>query len=260
MLDHLNWELSVLSRAVAFANLSGAASQIGISQPQLSRIVAKIEADLSITLLDREAKRKSSWTPEAHRLAEIYTNLLTRFRTDIHRLTESTAPTNIHVGALEGMLDCALKLCDAAFTHPSVNMVELVIGDLDALEERYYKGSLDFLFSLRVPGRKKPRRSHTIGYQSMVAHGEKNTSVQVLSSFEYSTTMTTLKPIPGKKILVSNSLTARAHWFQTRSGHGTLPSEIYPKSKRKDGELPAVLIGSDLLPESFWEEAVNIKW
>lgn len=258
MLDHLNWELSVLSRAVAFANLSGAAAQIGISQPQLSRIVAKIEADLSINLLDREAKRKSSWTPEAQKLAEIYSNMLMRFRTDVHRLAESTAPTTIHIGALEGMRDAAYRLCDAMYKQHSVNLVELIIEDLDILEERYYKGTLDFLFSLREPNRKKPKRSHIIGYQSVVHQGQ--SGIEVLSTFEYATQMTTMKRTPGKKRFVSNSLTARRHWIDTRDGHGTLPSDIYQKPKKKDGEMPVLLIGSDLLPEDVWSQALKIKW
>lgn len=259
MLDHLNWELSVLSRAVAFANLSGAAANIGISQPQLSRIVAKIEGDLSIILLDREAKRKSSWTPEAQKLAQIYIHLLTRFRTDVHRLTEGTAPTTLHIGALEGMLNAAMKLCDDMYKNASVNLIDLVIADLDALEERYYKGGLDFLFTLREPGRKKPRRSYTIGYQSIVVHGEEP-GVEVLSAFEYATTMTTLKRTPHIRRFVSNSLMARERWIHTRHGHGELPSDIYAKPKKKDRELPAILIGSDLLPESFWMQAVKVKW
>ena len=42
-MDHLNWELSVLNRSVAYNNLSGASQHVGLSQPQLSRIVAKLE-------------------------------------------------------------------------------------------------------------------------------------------------------------------------------------------------------------------------
>ncbi|MHA0112066.1 LysR family transcriptional regulator, partial [Klebsiella pneumoniae] len=66
------WDLSVLTRATQYANLSIAADHVGISQPQLSRIVAKLEDQLGLILLDRESRRKSAWTPAAHRLADIY--------------------------------------------------------------------------------------------------------------------------------------------------------------------------------------------
>ena len=59
MLQNLAYELSVLVKAVQHKNLSAAAVHVGLSQPQLSRLVAKIEHELNIILLDRTARRKS---------------------------------------------------------------------------------------------------------------------------------------------------------------------------------------------------------
>ena len=61
-MQQLYYELGVLAKAVNFKNLSAAALHVGLSQPQLSRIIAKIEEELKIVLLDRSAKRKSGWT------------------------------------------------------------------------------------------------------------------------------------------------------------------------------------------------------
>ena len=63
-MQQLYYELGVLAKAVNFKNLSAAALHVGLSQPQLSRIIAKIEEELKIVLLDRSAKRKSGWTSE----------------------------------------------------------------------------------------------------------------------------------------------------------------------------------------------------
>jgi len=78
-MEHFNWELSVLSRAVAYQNLSGASQHVGLSQPQLSRIIQKLEAQWSVVLLDRSAKRKACWTPAAYKLARVYPNLKIAF-------------------------------------------------------------------------------------------------------------------------------------------------------------------------------------
>jgi DNA-binding transcriptional LysR family regulator len=71
-MELLAWELSVISRAVAYKNLSSAAAHVGLSQPQLSRIVQKVEKNLQVQLLDRSSRRSSSWQPIALQLAEIY--------------------------------------------------------------------------------------------------------------------------------------------------------------------------------------------
>src|SRR4051794_20367369 len=101
-MDHLHSELSVLSRAVAFDNLSSAAGPVGLSQPQLSRIVSRIEQELGVVLLDRGAKRKSGWTPVAHRLAELFSKSTRHFQEQVQRMLQAAEPTEIRVAALEG--------------------------------------------------------------------------------------------------------------------------------------------------------------
>ena len=103
MIDNLHWELTVLSKAIAYKNLSGAASPIGLSQPQLSRIVAKIEAELEIVLLDRSARRKSGWTPIAFKLAETYTKFSRSLDSAIHGVTAEREPKYLKAGTLEGL-------------------------------------------------------------------------------------------------------------------------------------------------------------
>ena len=47
-MDHLHWPLSVLSKAIHHKNLSAAADHIGLSQPQLSRLIAQLEEELGV--------------------------------------------------------------------------------------------------------------------------------------------------------------------------------------------------------------------
>src|SRR5688500_1926000 len=110
-MDYLSWDLAILSRAIAYPNLSGASSHVGLSQPQLSRIVAKLEEQLGLTLLDRETKRKSSWTPAAYRLSEIYTKTFHNFRSEVGKLSDGLEPEHIRVGTLEGLIPLAMSFC-----------------------------------------------------------------------------------------------------------------------------------------------------
>ena len=57
MQERLFEDLSLVSRAARFPNLSAAATRIGISQPQLSRVVSRLEKSTGITLLDRSSRR-----------------------------------------------------------------------------------------------------------------------------------------------------------------------------------------------------------
>jgi DNA-binding transcriptional LysR family regulator len=85
-MERISHELSVLTRAVAYKNLSGASQHVGLSQPQLSRIVKKIEETFSIVLLDRGAKRNATWTPTAHRLADFYLKKMRVFERELETI------------------------------------------------------------------------------------------------------------------------------------------------------------------------------
>src|SRR5476649_2133312 len=107
-MDYLSWDLSILSRATAYENLSRASAHVGLSQPQLSRIVAKLEESLGLTLLDRESRRKSSWTPAAYRLAEIYQGTVQAFNAEIATLATGLTPRELRIGTLEGLVPTAM--------------------------------------------------------------------------------------------------------------------------------------------------------
>src|SRR6516225_5940421 len=104
----LNYALSLLARSVAFRNLSSASLHVGLSQPQLSRLIGKLERELGLELLDRRVKRKSAWTPQALQLAEIFQENQRRLDHSIRELSSSQRVHHIHVGTLEGLADTAV--------------------------------------------------------------------------------------------------------------------------------------------------------
>jgi len=256
-MEFLSWELDVLSRAIAYPNLSSAAAQIGISQPQLSRIVAKIETDLGLVLLDREERRRSGWTPSAHRLAEVYTRTWRRFRTDVQQLSDDAMPASIHVGSLEGLGDMAVTFCRKMFDVSSSTTIELQILDLNELEERFGKGELDIVFTSRPPSRKKYLHERQMGWQTIEMHrltDRPGGDIRILSQFEYGAESPTRKRrTTGTKTFVSNSLGLRGKWLKEFGGIGSLPSEIESKQRGRSGELPVLAIAHDDMPPRLWE-------
>src|SRR4051812_3529845 len=98
IMQQLYYELSVLTKAIHFKNLSAAALHVGLSQPQLSRIIAKIEEELKIVLLDRSAKRKSGWTPAAFNLADVFDKSAKRLETELSIITNNQMIAELRIG------------------------------------------------------------------------------------------------------------------------------------------------------------------
>jgi DNA-binding transcriptional LysR family regulator len=260
-----HWELSVLSRAVAYPNLSGAAGNIGISQPQLSRLVAKLEESVGVELLDRGSKRKSGWTPAAFRLAEVYASASATLEKQIRSVAVDAVRKQLKIGTLEGLAPVAADFCRSLFDDVALELIELDIHDLHELEELFAKGALDLVFVPRLPGRKKPRYSRLMGYQALERVASGRGRILVLSPFEHATRRDTAgHEIPGQaagaRVLVSNSLAVRRRWLEELGGSGVLPSSLRARSSGGDGALPVHLVGADSLPKDLWERMLKIKF
>lgn len=248
-MERVSHELSVLARAVAYKNLSGAAQHVGVSQPQLSRIVKRIEETFAIVLLDRSAKRNATWTPAAFQLAEFYSKKMRVFERELDALIGASQPRQLQVGTLEGLAPLVLPFVHLLLEKGGVRLVELDVLDLDRLEELFFRGDLDLVFTSREPGKKKFRNLRTLGFQSLDTV-QTNPHFQVMSTFEYGSKRERLKG--AEKVLISNSLTVRREWFQKFGGNGTLPSEPRKaKSSARDTE-PVLMIGADTFSPSLW--------
>ncbi|MDR3608316.1 MAG: LysR family transcriptional regulator [Oligoflexia bacterium] len=265
-LEDLSWELSVLSRAVVYRNLSGAAQNIGLSQPQLSRILHRLEAEFESILLDRSSRRKAAWTPLAHQIAEAYLKSVRSLNGQVLKLLEGTEPKLIHIGTLEGLVPVALRFGHHILTETTVQMLDLDVFDLNVLEEKFFQGDLDVIFTAREPGRKKYGYTRLLGYQTLQWHAFKNESeFSVMSSYEYAvkSNRAAKTETSQPRTLISNSLLVRRHWLEEYGGSGTTPSELHVRKqspKSGDHEEEVYLFGQDSLSVGFWKKLNELKF
>ncbi len=246
----IHYELSVLTKAIHHKNLSAAALHVGLSQPQLSRIIAKLEDELQVVLLDRSAKRKSGWTPLALQISEIFERTQIRMETELKTVSNDQKIAELRIGTLEGLASFATKMTRLCFDKIKIKKITLDIYDLSELESHFLSGDLDLIFSSKSPGRQKYKHCLEIGYQRLDLI-ESNPKIGVFSTFEFNR-MSDKDKQNFQSVLVSNSLMLRKSWLETVGGTGHLPSEA-KKGRLKDQE-PVLLIGSELLSPQAWTE------
>jgi hypothetical protein len=256
-LSQLAWELNVLSHAVAFPNLSAASQQIGISQPQLSRIVAKLEKVLAVVLLSREVKRRATWTPIAIELAQTYSRGSRHLESELKRLIEDSPLKRLRMGTLEGLLPVAAEIGHTLISRLELEALELDVYDLNDLEERFLRGDLDLILTMREPGRRKYTFSKTLGYQALEEKVRSATGhrVRIQSGYEYQS-QSTRKKIDlsdTQASLISNSLSLRRHWIDTYGGSGLFPSPLHARSSGEKLETPVILLGQESLGSRAWK-------
>lgn len=258
-MDYLNWELSVLQRAVVYPNLSSAAGHIGISQPQLSRILSRLEKELNIELLDRQSKRKSKWSAHSKKLAEIYAANFKQFQNDVRKLTEESSLHQLHIGALEGLISLVLPFSRKAVADLKLQSLQIEVEDISILENNFLRGGYELLFTMREPSKRKYDFVEKIGYQHMDTL-KKSDDYRVLSPFEFATSGIRKKIQNEEKtppLIISNSLAVRRRWLTEFGGHGDLPSDVQSgKSKRED--TPVWLIGAPHLSQVMWKRFCEI--
>lgn len=252
-MQQLYYELSVLTKAIHFKNLSAAALHVGLSQPQLSRIIAKIEEELKIVLLDRSAKRKSGWTTAAFNLADVFDKSARRLETELATITNNQMVAELRIGTLEGLNELAMKTCKVCFEKVGVKKITLDIFDLSELEANFMSANLDIIFSSKVPGRQKLRHIEELGFQQL-ERVQTNKKFGIYSTFEFGRS-------PKKEfedfphVLVSNSLHIKKTWLKNYGGSAYLPTEAR-KGKSKDHE-PIMMIGSEILSPLLWDQLVE---
>jgi hypothetical protein len=254
LFQDLSWELSVLARSVSYKNLSGASGHVGLSQPQLSRIVSRLEGALDVVLLDRTSRRSSGWTPAAFRVAELYSKASRHLQTDLQKLLGASQLKEVRIGALEGLMHAAMAFARHLFEAMGAQVVELDIFDLDMLEENFLKESLEFILTVREPGRRKHHLIRTLGYQRLEEFGAQK-DFRVVSPFEYGSKT---KSKEKSKTLISNSLAVRRHWLEHIGGQGFVPSTIHKTAL--SGQHEVLLIGSSQLSHSFWKKASHFDF
>jgi hypothetical protein len=253
-MQDVHYRLSILAKAVQHKNLSAAADHVGLSQPQLSRVISKLEEDLQVVLLDRGVRRKSGWTLTAQQLAEVFIQNEIQLQSSIQQVMGKQLFSTLRVGALEGLATLAMYYVRALFDELDIKEVHLDIFEISELESRFEAGELDLIFSFKVPGRQKYRNVLEVGYQSIKPISTDGPFL-VYSPYEFSQYKIKGKKT-NKKVFLSNSLFLRKQWLQKFKGSGYSPSKILLKPS--EGKFPLYLVGSDLLSPQIWEKAIQI--
>jgi DNA-binding transcriptional LysR family regulator len=260
IIENLYWELSVLTRATAYSNLSMASRHVGLSQPQLSRIVKRIEETLEVTLLNRYAKRKSGWTPAALRLAETFSRSSRLLTSEIETSISGAQMSEIKMASLEGIGTLAQSLGAALLDKDGFQVVELDVYDLSDLEEAFLRGQYDLIFTFREPLNRKFRFEARIGFQTMKAVNPQS-RLKVLSQYEFRDQRNKKRSQPNQRFFVSNSLLMRKEWLEHHGGSGHVPSSIHMEPVKELHDQEVLVIGSDLLNPKIWERSLKIiKW
>lgn len=249
-MNTIYYELSILAKAIHFKNLSAAALHVGLSQPQLSRIIAKIENELKVVLLDRSAKRKSGWTVAGFQLADIFEKSIRRLEIELAQMNNSQMVAEVRIGTLEGLADFALKMSRVCFDKLNVKKIVLDIFDLSDLEAHFIAGDLDIIFTSRSPGRQKFKHLSEIGYQQLEKI-ETHSEYAVLSTFEFGRIHKKELEL-FRHVLVSNSLAVRKDWLKSPGGMGRLPTEM-KRGKARGEHEPVYMIGSEILSPILWD-------
>jgi LysR family transcriptional regulator, transcriptional activator for aaeXAB operon len=242
----LAWELSVLSKCLPFPNLSVASEHVGLSQPQISRIVKRLEEELQLEILDRQSRRHSHWTPSAHRLTEEFDSMTRDFQARLHALQNRSDQSKIRIGTLEGLHELASKIAVKLFAGQATENVELNIYDLNELTEHFLAGDLDLVITSREIGRRKFPIWRQIGYQILDFEGPSSAGVLVESPSEDKSVLR-VEADTTQKVLISNSLALRRYWIENFGARGRMPSQILKHKSQapKGARLEAVyLVGS----------------
>jgi len=275
-MDHLHWPLSVLGKAIHYKNLSAAANHIGLSQPQLSRLIAKLEDELGVVLLDRAARRKSGWTPVAYKVADVYFRNSRKLSAALQEVQSEDLIQHVSFGTLEGLVPMAIELCQSMLNDTKIPVVELNVYDLSELEEKFEKDELDLILTCREPGRAKYRHLRALGWQDLrIVDAENNKAaslegaeLKVLSPFEHANLIQTGKRNASKRekdetsdsrMLVSNSLAIRKLYIEKFGGRGQVPSRVFSNRPGTETEQPVYLIGTDMIAPGLWEKLENAK-
>ena len=249
-MDELYWPLSVLSRAIDYKNLTGASKHIGLSQPQLSRVVKQLEEALNINLLDSSSPRHSTWTPEARSLAELFNRSKQNLTQGINQLQTNTLPKEIYVGFLQGLLEEAMRLVSIALSSFHIEKVFVDSYDLNILEAKFISSDLDLILTSRAPQNKKYNFERLIGYQDFIELGEKNTGPSIFSTYEFqSQRQSKIK----SKSIITNSLYFKRNYLKSYKGFSISPGGVVSQPETDDF-AEVLVIAQDYFNNDLWEK------
>lgn len=240
-MDHLYWEFSLVARAVNFQNLSDAARNLRISQPQLSRILQRVEEELKVPLLDRSSKKGSRWTSQAKNFSEFILQHRESLTHGLGLLQTNSLPKTFRVAVLEGLIASGIEILKEVQKVNSLERFVFDVLDLEDLESAFGSGLYDVVLSSRKVVAPKKSVHLVLGFQDIEIQNP-NSLDWTLSPFEEHTTKL---PKNLKKLFVSNSLQVRDLWSQKQKTLFRKPS-VLKKQKGKDSVAALAILSPHL--------------
>ncbi len=257
----LAWELSVLERSVKFPTLSVASEHIGISQPQISRIIKKLEDELEVTLLERSSKRQTHWTPSAQKMADEFHKTRQNFRNMLYKNFRPDELFELKIGCLEGLSPLAVHFTKDLFAEDFCSHIELHVFDLSELTDHFHKGDLNIIFSSRSLGKTNQSVKRIIGYQNLAYIGTPDQPLHILSPTEKALSLHSSRHArKHAKRLITNSLEVKKAWMKDSGVYGSLPSEVFANKRKSEKNLvcePVYLIGGQKLPKKVQDFMIH---
>jgi hypothetical protein len=256
----LSWEFEVISRAISYPNLSVAASQIGLSQSQLSRILKRVEEALGLTLLDRDSKRKVSWNPIAHDLVSKFLKASRQWDADLQHFTAETEhKKRLRIGCLEGVSEAVVDFVSSLIhKEGELEEIDLDVLDLSDLEKQFFEGEFDLIFTSRSPGKKKFTHSIVLGFQKF-ENFKGSSDWVVRTPFEMANDK---KMKQSKKRILTKSLWVKRLCVEKLKASAAIPSRLKSLSSGRTSqdisESLVFLIGAEELSRRIWSSVKNI--
>jgi hypothetical protein len=233
-----HYELSLLTKAIPYPNLTIASRHVGLSQPQLSRILQKLEHTLDVTLLNRSSKKRSTWTKAAYDLADFYSEKEKNLTRELNEVCQSSGiPKNIRMTTLEGLADIGVSCSNHLLSTEEIDVVEVDIHDLTELHDNLEASRYDLAIASTLPESKEMFHAYKIGWQKLQAYG-KETNIAVLSSFEARLN----NPTSQKKKIISNSLAVRKNWVDRYGGQTSAPTPVYTETQKPSDGLDVYIV------------------
>jgi len=248
----------VLSRSVSYANLSGAATHVGLSQPQLSRIVRRLEDQLKVTLLDRRVRKLAAWTPQARQLARLWARNLQVFEAEVRSLGEPVWPKHLRVGTESGLVPTASEFAHFLFERFGVEKIEFDVLEPEELEGGCLSGDLHFICVSRESRRRVSKFTRRLGWQILAPAGE-TAGVRVLARSEPRETEVgeRIRRSRGQdpifRTIVSDSFEVRKHWIEDRGAGGWMPVGLKTRGSASKHKRPVLLLGSRAVDPRLWD-------
>jgi hypothetical protein len=238
-------DIVTVAAATQYRNLTVAAQSLQISQPHLSRLIQKVERQTGIALLNRESKKKSSWTEEGLRFFQEFKRHQDSFSDLVHTFKKLQFYRSLKIVCLEGLAEHTLQSLQKFRQVYATPSLQVDILDLSELDAGFATGAYDVAVSSHPPVAARNSWIKTIGYQHFNIYN-KNAKENVVTHFELH------KRKDRAHEWITNSLLVKRYCIENFSVAGEMPTKIFEK-KKEVNDTPVLLMAHAGMDAKLWQ-------